>query len=442
MGFLDERKKRKEEEQKREDAFRSNKLDSKLFLDYLKEWQEWGETGKEPKYADNDLRYSLSLQENRLKKHGLAKKVKIDIEEGPIDLAKIDFGKPLNGMHMIAGKSETSYIKKGSSEVIGKRKKYISFYETIVKAPDDHEGVAKRNYSCPNCGSVSKVSELIDGCPYCNTKFTMGELYPKVHNSYILDGMPQGKSFNIEMLKTMIPVGVIVAIVFVVKNLKDVLSGESSPVWFFSETIITGVIAGVILGYFLFAIRMLGTLFYEGAKVIPLLFGATGGKKKVNKMSIDYFPNLNYEYFEGKALSLLRCVLFSDDPTEFVQYSGGPLSETYKNIVDVSYRGGMGVKEVKEVEADGKEKIQVSLRIFLENAKFDGEKVRLSREVANMTMVHDRHSRVDTGFTITAVTCRSCGGSFNAARERRCAFCNTPFNAEVDDWIVTELKIE
>ena len=47
---------------------------------------------------------------------------------------------------------------------------------------------------------------------------------------------------------------------------------------------------------------------------------------------------------------------------------------------------------------------------FLENVRVVGEKVRLSRDVANMTMVHDRHTKVNSGFTITAVSCRNCGG--------------------------------
>jgi len=441
MGFLDERRKKKEAEQKKQDALRSNPPESKLFLDYLKDWQEWGETGKEPKAADNDLRYALSLQEKRLKKHGLTKKVSIDVEEGPFDLAKMNSELIINNNHIIWGKASTSYIKKDTSEVVGKNKQYITFYESIIKAPQDHDVIAKRNYSCPNCGGVSKIAELIDGCPYCNTKFTMSELYPKVHNSYILKGLPQGKSVNKEMLKTMIPVGVIFAIILAVKGIKDLAAGEMGLIEYLISIIISGVIGGAVMGYFLFAFRMLGTLFYEAAKSIPLLFGVTGGKRKVNKMGLDYFPNLNYEYFEGKALSLLRCVLFSDNAEDFVQYSGGPLPEEYKNIVDVSYRGGMGVESVKEIVEDGKEKIQISLRIFLENAKIDGGKLRLSRDVANMTMVHDRHTRVNRDFTIAAVTCRNCGGSFNASRERNCSFCNTPFNAEIEDWVVTELNV-
>ena len=81
------------------------------------------------------------------------------------------------------------------------------------------------------------------------------------------------------------------------------------------------------------------------------------------------------------------------------------------------------------------------LPITLKNARFDGSKVRLSEDVANMTMVHDRHTGVNTDFTISAVTCLSCGGSFNASKERNCSFCNTPFNAETEDWVVTELEI-
>ena len=98
----------------------------------------------------------------------------------------------------------------------------------------------------------------------------MSELYPKVHNSYILKGLPQGKSVNKEMLKTMIPVGVIFAIILAVKGIKDLAVGEMGLIEYLISIIISGVIGGAVMGYFLFAFRMLGTLFYEAAKSIPL----------------------------------------------------------------------------------------------------------------------------------------------------------------------------
>lgn len=40
--------------------------------------------------------------------------------------------------------------------------------------------------SCPNCGAVSNVRELLNGCKNCKTRFIMDDLFPKVTNFYFV----------------------------------------------------------------------------------------------------------------------------------------------------------------------------------------------------------------------------------------------------------------
>ena len=155
-------------------------------------------------------------------------------------------------------------------------------------------------------------------------------------------------------------------------------------------------------------------------------------------MCKQHFPDLNYEYFEGKAISLLKCIIFSKDAPDFVQYKGNSLRKGYKDIVDISYLGGMGVDEVNEID----ENIEIKLRIYLENTKYDGNKIFFTKDIAYMTMVHNRNNEIKKEFTISAVKCPSCDGSFNALREKNCIYCNTPYDAEIDDWVVTNLELK
>ena len=426
--------KKQQSKQNELDRYNSNEQDRILFLDYLNDW----ENGKEPSSADNDLRYSLNLQEKRLEENDLIKKVEISIEDGPIDLSKVESFIKVNDLHVISGKSKESYLNKVNSKVIGKKKEYINFYETILQAPKGQEAIADMDYSCLSCGSVSKVSELIEGCPYCSTKFIMDELYPKVHNAYTIKDVPHGKNLTNEILKTMIPTGILFAILTGIKNYPDLVNNEISLIGFIFLIIFSGALLGVIIGYLLFALRMFLTVFYNAAKSIPLLFGIRGGKKKINNMCKKYFPDLNYQYFEGKAISLLKCILFSKNATDFVQYKNDSLPEDYKNIVNISYLGGMGVDEVNEID----ENIEIKLRIYLENTRYDGNKIYFTKDIAYMIMVHNRNNEIKKEFTISAVKCPSCGGSFNALRESNCIYCNIPYDAEIDDWAVTKIEFQ
>ena len=47
--------------------------DKNLFFQFTRELTDWHATGKEPISADQSLRYSLDLQEARLKKHNIKK---------------------------------------------------------------------------------------------------------------------------------------------------------------------------------------------------------------------------------------------------------------------------------------------------------------------------------------------------------------------------------
>lgn len=53
--------------------------------------------------------------------------------------------------------------------------------------------VENEDYVCPNCGAVSTVKGLLDGCDYCNTFFKIDELFPKVtnyvENAYVCKNM-------------------------------------------------------------------------------------------------------------------------------------------------------------------------------------------------------------------------------------------------------------
>ena len=64
--------------------------------------------------------------------------------------------------------------------------KRSSMYATITDVisgvhPDDEV------CSCPNCGSVSTIAGLQDGCPFCGTRYKMSDLFPKVTGYYFIE---------------------------------------------------------------------------------------------------------------------------------------------------------------------------------------------------------------------------------------------------------------
>ena len=76
-------------------------------------------------------------------------------------------------------KSTTEYSVHGKAVKKDKRDKV--FFANVIWLKDQKR---TESYSCPNCGAVSTVRELLTGCPFCKTQFLMSELYPKITNYY------------------------------------------------------------------------------------------------------------------------------------------------------------------------------------------------------------------------------------------------------------------
>ena len=147
------------------------------------------QSGKaDPDDASADLKYTRSLQRERLNKKGAS--------------ISLDYTHNLDKMFKgIAWKMDvdTRYVTRipfhnvdarvGYS-VHGKLKKEIHEKENIyafalwLKGQKNSEIDADANYVCPHCGAPTVVRKLAEGCEFCGTRFLLNDLYPKITNYY------------------------------------------------------------------------------------------------------------------------------------------------------------------------------------------------------------------------------------------------------------------
>ncbi len=149
------------------------------------ELAEWSESGKIPALADQDSGYYLSLQKERLEKKNL--KMKLALEKCEEDDAPGVVSYPgrhyENRMEFASVRRSVEYSRNGRR--LYRRKNDQVLYQMITRA-DTPEEIGEKPYSCPNCGAVTRVIELTRGCPYCNSRFLMSELFPRVTNYYYI----------------------------------------------------------------------------------------------------------------------------------------------------------------------------------------------------------------------------------------------------------------
>ena len=413
-----------------------------LFKKFQTGLQLWCRTGKEPEAGNEDVRYYLDLQEKRRKEHDLEIKIKIEPEGAVYSSHNVTASIGIPGYHSLSKFNQSTYYQqinqeteyKRKDKTVYKKKVYHIQYQTIIDPEEGQENVGSISYLCPNCGSISTVNTLKEkGCPFCGTRYLMKDLFPKVTNFYCIDaGGMSNKQFS-NMKRNLFIGGIIVSSINT--GLNYFIKGDLTLAYAL-VMLILGVPLFMFFLYFIYSIFLLFRLILKAGKALTFVSWISGSKKLITKTLKKYDPSFDYEYFEGKALALARIIMFSKEPQEFVQYEGPDISRKFEDVIDMKYRGGFSISSIQKKE----DKIKVSLKLFLTNTIDTGDQLKDKDQTVKIDMYHHIEFPIDKAFSILKVECPSCGGSFDAGKQKYCPYCKRKFDAGMKDWIVTRIE--
>lgn len=388
---------------------------------------EWAKNGQSPDIAGSDVAYALCLQKKRLEKKNLTTEIQLIPHETYMqDAGMWQDKKYTNNLKFHLCTRKQSYYKNGKP--IHKMSQDATLY-TINTTANYEDAAENDSYTYPSCGAVSTVKQLREECPYCNGKFMMSDLFPKVTNFYFLENIKLEKS---QLKLYMLVCAVIGAVIGLINTKADA--------GFYFMILIGNMIATalvtVVAGYFLFAIMLLGYVVYKALASIPQLIKGGGTGRKVERYMKKYDELFSYKYFEGKVLSLLKMVLYSEDFKQLAVCEGTAINPAYADIVDVTYGGSIALKNFK-VEGDY---AHIELGVYLMNTYYKRNKISRKREVLKVGLCKNISRPSDFGFSIKAVKCPNCGGSFEATHEKNCPYCQGDYKLREHDWVVTFVK--
>lgn len=413
-----------------------------MFATFVRELEEWSESGKEPSTGDQDLRYYMDQEENRLKKRGLSMKMRLKPYGDIVQASKIARAMGLNYLGVaqylhsqhFQSVEKTVIYKRNHREVYRKKDDYDLYVTIIEPASKDLPSIAKMDYVCPACGAVSEVHVLEEeGCPYCNGHFMMSDLFPKVSNFWFHKAVSIPEKVNAGLKKWFFwtsCVTIPAAFIYAFLTLRDI-----GLLRIIIGALVGGIVSGAIFGYLLFFGHKLVRLFKIGKQDTKVMQGTKKGEAKIDSMLSRFDPSFTYEYFQAKVLSLVRTIVLADDPTNVLQYSGKALDPEFERYLNIDYGGGM---DLDYADVRG-ELLYVSLKIFLLTTVDADQEIEERLEQFHVMMEHHTSFRVDPEFSIQRVGCKSCGASFNALKEKRCPYCEAAHYPE-EDWIVTEIS--
>ncbi len=408
------------------------------FSTFARELSQWSRTGAAPRSADSDLRYAMDLQKDRLDRLGL--ELEYDISPRGV----LDGTGSRQSRTRRAGRFEMeeswrsclleTRIHAGEKTLFFRREREI-LYLTLTRFRGG-ELPAQAPCTCPACGAVSMVETLSQkGCPYCGGRFTLGELYPKITGYYFVrdSGMTK-EEFKTPVLRLSLIFGGFWLVAGLPGMLMRCFDGGFHP-WPLVGGLLSAALFGGIFGYVAYVLYLLAVLFREAAGSLQLLPGFLRGRRRLTEFFRDLDPDFSYEFFLGKMASLAKRVLLAEDPGELPDYGGGALPEFCRDILDVSFRGGLGLGACR------REGNRVSLNVTVFATCLERGKHGIRRRNRAVTMTVCRELGPEEPMALRRVQCPACGGSFDATRLKCCPYCDSPYDRAKSTWVAEAVQV-
>ena len=392
-----------------------------------------------PKLFAADLKYSRMLQGKRLKAKGATIMLSYEIDEPLVSGVswKLDSdARYITRLPFTYVNAKREYSVGGSVEKSVGRKEILYSYIVWNRAQQ-----SDAPYSCPNCGGATTLGNLTEGCKFCGTRFLASELYPKALNYYTL---PAAQNL-LKRLRPFAFVGAIAMAAFgIVYNFKDIAAGIASGGilsligWLFYAAIAAA--GGAFLGYVVGVFSIFFEAIVRAIGSIPTIIKYGTAKRRLPDFMKRYSPDFSADRFVGKLISMLNIIVFTEkeELDNCALYCGKPIEDDFSDIIDLNYNGTIDVREC--YEKDGYLCIDLELYMNVVSCKDSG--ICANNKKFRMTVCRRASAPEDYGFNVKAIKCHSCGGSFDATKEKHCPFCSREYSLKNYDWVMTALSVK
>ena len=430
-----------------------------LYKNFAQEMTRYYADGTEPMCVNQDFRYSLRMHQNRLRAKGIGIRrwFQIDREANTMAL-NMDSGDHTVTRDLAHFRYVCDYFASGRLLKRIDERRMLSTIELDKKVPS---GITYNSeITCPNCGNKGTYMSFASGCPSCGTRFKMDQVYPCVGFYYTF---PELVNTN-ENRKQQNTLGRIVAKAFIITDsivfaltflgfflFGDYFSAGISLGRAIGEALVAAVIAVLAASAIVGAISLIAMIVQgltfgakfasNAAKTISEgieLNVAIKRKEEMTAALSSVMPGFSYEYLEGKVVSFLRTIAFTDDRMHLSVYSGKDPLPVLDHAVDIEYRGCL--EYLNSSVEDGILNVDLKAYTFVTYFK-DGALIR-NKETWKMRMARRKDVALDPTFSIHAVNCSSCGGSFDAAYQSVCPHCGRQYDVTEDDWVVKYMVLD
>ncbi|MGN0395645.1 MAG: hypothetical protein ACI4EF_09785 [Coprococcus sp.] len=415
---------------------RADQAETDIYNTFARQLGEWSEMRKLPHTASQDTKYYLELQSKKMDSMGVTVTEQLKERKRSSNITGSTFDDPKYTSRRLFksfGRKVTYYQ---NSKKKLKNSDNIVLYEMVTSAKQGRIS-PHESYCCPNCGAISTIDELQSGCPYCQTRFLMSDLFPKVTNffhlhDYGMSSSDLGKKFLMWALIGFL-IGIPAGCVRMVSGLGHATTAEMTMTA--AGHLISTPFLGILAGIAFFLLLTVGRLIIDSIRVTPILAKTATTKQRLNAIMRQYDPYFSYEFFESKVLALLKIMLYCDEKENLAVYAGSQPAPRF-DVVDAVYRGAIALNACNVQDGN----CEIDLDIYMDDIHVREGKMKRKNDVFHMKLVKNIGTPTDLGFSFKKVNCQFCGASFDATRVKCCPYCGGDYVLKKDDWVVTKVE--
>ena len=403
-------------------------------------------------YATQMLWHRIYLQKKRMEKLG----VQIDLESSRLSysLCPVRSTVYFDGRYNINNVYEEIYAVKTfrhkNHNIKKVYNKEVAHY-TFLSA----KNVGKGEVVCPNCGSISSRSNLIDGCDFCGTKFTIEDLDNRVASFGFR------RDFLVIEKKREAIKKVIYPWIFFIAILSHAYSGflifflrNSNPnlfLRFLLSLLVAAMFASVAFVPLIFSIWFIipVVIFFNlcfkslnNALYSKLVYRSKEEQDQENRMAQKVRksdPLFSIQSFFGGVQNKLYAIHFAVKKNQINAFSDLELSinllEKYEKVVDIET---VSLSMTSYRIEEGVQIATVTANLLLR--KFEKNKIKDREERVELRLEKSEHCKTQAVCGPSILKCKKCGGNLSLLEGKICKFCGNELDMREHDWVITRYK--
>ena len=393
----------------------------------------------------------LYLQKRRMEQLGVT--MDFDAVRKRYGGVSVTKNKHFDGKYMITDakeRIEASRIYKKDHRTIHEKKDSELAHYTILNAK---QATKENSIICPNCGNPTTRENLLDGCDYCGTKFTVEDLGNRVSSF----GLRQDYQVAYDkytdarehygtraFLLGAVPIFIVCMIygLFVMDDLDAGLFMRLTATFF------TAAFCAALMGYIvkygfwvtLFPVLQLKqSLTYRSKKKLDELKQRESKNEVLEKEIRAFDKRFSLENFFSNIQNKLAAIHYASTGSQahaFATVELSPYLEYYNDVAD------MDVTEMSLLDFHCDEKSQhIHMKAIANLTRVTGNSCRETTETVELQLIKSAACKTQAVCGPSVLKCKNCGASISLLNGGKCEYCDSELNLWEHDWVIADYQV-